>query len=107
MRQFGRDLAADPNRPDGIICDSELCAICMVVGLADGGLRSGRDFHCICKQTSDLLDTLYPSIDTIDEDVVAAGTELARLLIRRIGGDLPEALSTLSEPLAHWRDRDG
>jgi LacI family transcriptional regulator len=104
MRRFGRDLAADPNRPDGIICDSELRSICMVMGLADGALRPGRDFHYICKQTSDLLDTLYPSIDTIKEDVVAAGTELTRLLIRRIGGDPPEALQMLSEPQAHWRD---
>src|SRR5690606_23004306 len=29
MRQWGRDLAADPARPDGIICDSETRAISM------------------------------------------------------------------------------
>jgi len=104
MRQFGRDLAADPRRADGIICDSELRSICMMMGLADGGLIPGRDFHYICKQTSDLLSTLYPSIDTIEEDVVAAGTELAQLLMRRIDGEPPESLQTLSEPEVHWRD---
>ena len=104
MREFGRDLAADPQLPNGIICDSELRSICMLMGLADGNLVPGRDFHFISKQTSDLLSTLYPALDTIAEDIVAAGSELARLLMRRIDGEPPESLQTLSEPLTRWRD---
>jgi LacI family transcriptional regulator len=63
-----------------------------------------RDVHFICKQTSDLLPALYPQIDTIEEDVLSAGMELARLLIRRINGEPAETLRTLGEPRVHWQD---
>ena len=103
MRQLGRDLARSDRRPDGIICDSELRSICMISGLADEGVVIGRDMQFICKQTTDLLPTLYPQMDTIEEDVIAAGGELARLLLRRIAGEPAESLQTLSEPRVHWR----
>ena len=105
MRQFGRDLADQPNRPDGIICDSETRAISMLCGLEDGGVLLGRDLNFICKQTSDILSTVFPGVDTIEEDVYAAGLELTRLLLRRIEGESPDILQTLSEPVAHWRSR--
>ncbi len=104
MRQFGRDIAHMSPRPDGIICDNELRSIFMIAGLEDEGVGTGRDLHFICKQTSDLLPALYPQVDTIEEDVLAAGMELARLLIRRIDGEPAEALRTLGEPRVHWRD---
>jgi LacI family transcriptional regulator len=103
MRQFGRELADQPDRPDGIICDSETRAISMLCGLEDGGVLLERDIHFICKQTSDILSTVFPGVDTIEEDVYAAGLELTRLLLRRIEGEPAEKLQTLSEPVAHWR----
>lgn len=103
MRQFGRDLADRPDRPDGLICDSETRAISILCGLEDGGVLLGRDIHFICKQTSDILSTVFPNVDTIEEDVYAAGLELTRLLLRRIEGEPAEGLQTLSEPVAHWR----
>lgn len=102
MRALGHELAA--MRPDGIICDSEIRAICIIAGLADKSVTVGRDLEFICKQNSDLLPTLYPEVDTIEEDVFAAGEELTRLLIRRIEGAPVETLQTLSEPKVHWRD---
>jgi LacI family transcriptional regulator len=75
----------------------------MIAGLVDEGVVVGRDLHFICKQTSDMLATLHPEIDTIEEDVFAAGVELTRLLMRRIDGEPPETLQTLSEPTVHWR----
>jgi LacI family transcriptional regulator len=102
MRQFGREIARRSPAFDGIICDSELRSIFMIAGLADEGLGS-EDVHFICKQTSDLLPTLYPNVDTIEEDVLAAGMELTRLLIRRINGEPATALQTLGEPKVHWR----
>ena len=104
MRQFGCDIAHMSPRPDGIICDSELRSIFMIAGLEDEGVMAGRDFHFICKQTSDLLPALYPQIDTVEEDVFTAGMELARLLIRRINGEPAETLRTLGEPKVNWRD---
>lgn len=103
MRQFGRDLAADPDRPDGVIYDSETRAISVLCGLADGGVLLGRDIQFVCKQTSDMLSTVFPQADTIEEDVYAAGLELTRLLMRRIAGEPAEQLQTLSEPVPHWR----
>jgi len=103
MRQFGRDLAADPSRPDGVIYDSETRAISVLLGLADCGVLLGRDIQFVCKQTSDMLSTVFPTADTIEEDVYAAGLELTRLLLRRIAGEPAEQLQTLSEPVAHWR----
>jgi LacI family transcriptional regulator len=103
MRQFGRDLAARADRPDGIICDSEIRSISMICGLNDGGLKLGRDVEFICKQTTDILSTVFPGVDTIEEDVYEAGLELTRLLLRRINGEAAEALQSLSEPTPHWR----
>jgi LacI family transcriptional regulator len=104
MRELGRQIAHMPQRPDGIICDSEVLSILMIAGLEDEGLELMRDIYFICKQTSDLLPALYPQIDTIEEDVLAAGMELVRLLIRRINGEPAETLRTLGEPKTHWRD---
>jgi len=103
LRQFGRDLARSKDRPDGILCDGEMSAICIVSGLVDEGLRVPGDMEFICKQTSDVFSALFPSIDTIEEDVFAAGAELTRLLLRRIEGEPAESLQTLSEPVARWR----
>ena len=104
MRAHGREIARMSPRPDGIICDSELRSIFVIAGLEDEGVATGRDIYFICKQTSDLLPALYPQIDTIEEDVLAAGVELAKLLIRRIDGEPAENLRTLGEPKVHWRD---
>jgi len=103
IRRIGEELARSPNRPDGIICDSEMRTIALVGGLQDGGLKVGRDIQLIYKQTSDILPTLFPTLDSIQEDVFAAGVELTQLLVRRIDGEDPATLQTLSEPGLHWR----
>ena len=103
MRRFGRDLATDPNRPDGIVCGSEMRSISILGGLIEGGLRIGTDIRFISKQTSDILPAIFPGVDTIVEDVYAAGLELTRLLLRRIVGEAASNLQTLSEPVLHWR----
>jgi LacI family transcriptional regulator len=103
MRDVGRQVARMADRPDGIICDNEVRSICIIAGLVDEGVAIGRDLQFICKQTSDLLTTLYPEIDTIAEDVFAEGTELARLLIRRIAGEAAETLQVLGGARPNWR----
>lgn len=103
MRALGLEFAGRPDRPDGIICDSEMYSIALVSGLREGGLVIGRDVHLIYKQTSDIVPTLFPDLDSIREDVFAAGIELTRLLLRRIDGEPAEALQTLAEPVPHWR----
>jgi len=103
LRQLGRDLARAQHRPDGIVCDSEMRAICIISGLEDEGLHVPADMQFVCKQTSDVLPALFPAVDTIAEDIFAAGVELTRLLIRRIAGESPTGLQTLGEPEARWK----
>jgi LacI family transcriptional regulator len=103
IRQLGVDIARQTDRPDGIICDSEMRTIALIGGLQDGGLHLGQGIEMIFKQTSDILPTLFPKLDSIVEDVFTAGEELTRLLLRRINGEPPEALQTLFEPSPRWR----
>lgn len=102
FREYGEALARDPDRPDGILCDGELQAMALASGLRAGGLVIGRDVRLICKRTSDLLPSLFPEIESIEENVYAAGQELTRLLISRIKGTSPEKLQTLATPVAHF-----
>lgn len=104
MRRMAMELASEPGRPDGIICDSEMRTIALTGGLMEGGLRMGQDVHLIYKQTSGILPTLFPAVDSIREDVFAAGVELTNLLLRRIEGAEPETLQTLAEPQPQWRN---
>lgn len=103
LRGVGMDLARSPGRPDGLVCDSEMRTIALVGGFNEAGLVPGRDLHLVYKQTSDILPTLFPTMDSIREDVFAAGIELTRLLRRRIEGAPIAELQTLAEPLPQWR----
>ncbi|KKC37776.1 hypothetical protein WH87_08705 [Devosia epidermidihirudinis] len=104
MRRLGLDISRQPNRPDGLICDSEMRTIALVGGLQEGGLRPGVDIQLIYKQTSDILPTLFPTLDSIGEDVFAAGVELTRLLLQRIEGVPVDQLQTMAEPTPNWRN---
>ena len=103
MRSIGLDLASRQDRPDGVILDSEMRTIALVGGLQEGGIVLGRDLQVIYKQTSGILPTLFPGLDSIREDVFAAGGELTRLLLRRIDGDEVASLQTMAEPQPVWR----
>ncbi|WP_299141657.1 LacI family transcriptional regulator [uncultured Tateyamaria sp.] len=102
-RSFGHALAVRPDPFDAVISNNELATLALMGGMSDAGLVQGRDYALICRQTTDILPTLYPTIDTVAEDLVATGTELARLLIGRLGDSPVETLQTLHEPQARWR----
>jgi len=103
LRRMGVELAAASDRPDGMICDSEMRTIALVGGLTEGGVTLGRDMQLVYKQTSGILPTLFPALDSIREDVFAAGGELTRLLLQRIAGTPANELQTLAEPQPQWR----
>ncbi|ODT80426.1 MAG: hypothetical protein ABS76_15910 [Pelagibacterium sp. SCN 64-44] len=103
LRGIGLDLARAADRPDGLVCDSEMRTIALVAGFIEAGLALGRDLHLIYKQTSGILPTMFPAVDSIREDVFAAGIELTRLLRRRIEGAPVSELQTLAEPQPQWR----
>ncbi|MBX2882287.1 MAG: LacI family transcriptional regulator [Granulosicoccus sp.] len=102
-RHFGQSLAEKSERCDAIVCNNELTALAIIGGLQDKGLQLGGDYDLICKQTTEILPTLYPNLDTVAEDLFATGRELASLLLARIGGQSTKALQTLHEPIPHWR----
>jgi LacI family transcriptional regulator len=103
VRTLGAELAMRADRPDGIITDNEIRTIALLAGMQSAGVRPGQGVELVYKQTSGILPTFYPDLDSIEEDVTASGAELTRLLIRRIEGEPAEALQTLAEPVLHWR----
>jgi LacI family transcriptional regulator len=103
LRAFARSLAERPDRPDGLICGSEIRCVAMLAGLQDAGLSIGGDIDVVAKQTSELLDHFTPAIDSFSEDLVFAGEELARFLLKRIGGAPVAELQSLGAPQPHLR----
>jgi len=102
-RAFGHALAQQMSQCDGIVCNNELTALAIIGGLQDKGITLGKDYDLICKQTTEILPTLYPTLDTVAEDLFATGRELAKLLVSRIQGDEVNTLQTLHQPIHHWR----
>jgi LacI family transcriptional regulator len=60
----------------------------------------------IAKQTSAVFDLVRPRIDTIYEDLRAAGAAMGSLLLRRIGGEPAATLHVLQAPEARFRSED-
>ena len=69
----------------------------------EAGIVVGQDLHLIYKQTSGILPTMFPRMDSVREDIVGAGVELTRLLRLRIDGAPIKDLQTLAEPQPQWR----
>ncbi len=88
---------------DGFICPGEVSAMAVLAGLQDQGAGIGSEVDVIAKQTSQTFDLYRPRIDTIYEDIRAAGETLGQLLLRRISGEPPEALHLLQSPMANFR----
>jgi len=103
VRALAHKLAMADKQYDGIICNSELTALALIGGLKDKGLNLNEHYDLASRQTSEILPLLYPSIDTVAENLQKTGSELARLLLSRIGGQDINQLQTMHEPIAHWR----
>ena len=88
---------------DGFICPGEVSAMAVLAGLQDQGAAIGSQVDVIAKQTSQTFDLYRPRIDTIYEDIRAAGETLGQLLLRRIAGEEPQALQVLLSPVANFR----
>jgi len=85
--------------PDGIVCGGELAAIATLAGIRDAGLTPGIEVDVYAKQTSSVLDHLYPAIDSCYEDIVQTGQLLGQTLLHVIQNDSPTAeLTKLIEP---------
>ncbi len=86
------------DRPDGVICPGEIAAISSLAAIEDAGLELGKDIDVVAKQTSQVFDLHRPRIDTIHEDIKAAGQTIAHALLQEINGAAPDTLQTLQQP---------
>jgi LacI family transcriptional regulator len=86
LRMAGAAMARMPEPPDGIVCTTSAIAVPVVSGLREGGKDLGRDYDLVAKPRNELLSALLPEVICIDEDFRLAGTELGRMLIKRING---------------------
>ena len=98
IRNHFRERAGLNDPPDGLICPGEVSALAALAGLGEAGLTLGREFDMVAKQTSRLLSDIQPGIETIYEDLTAAGEQLGKLLLRRIGGEAADTLQILQPP---------
>lgn len=95
IRDFVKRRMGEPDAPDAFVCSGEVSALATIAGLNDRGLVHGREFDIVAKQTSRLLSEIYPGVETIYEDLAAAGETMGKLLMRQISGEAPEKLQIL------------
>ncbi|CAH0342796.1 LacI family transcriptional regulator [Rhizobium sp. CECT 9324] len=98
VRDFFRLRARQPAPPDGLICPGEVSAMASITGLGESGWALGNQYDIVAKQTSRLLSDIQPGVETIYEDLTAAGEQLGRLLIRRIADEQASGMQLLMPP---------
>lgn len=96
--EAARTLRRGNSLPDGVICANETATIALLAGLEDAGLILGRDIDVVARSTSDVLDYVRPTVDSLHEDLFAAGEGLARLLLRQLAGESIAELQELQQP---------
>lgn len=106
IRAFIRHRMSQALPPDGIICPGEVLALAVMSTLQDDGHAIGSDADVIAKQTSAVFDLVRPRIDTIYEDLRAAGAAMGSLLLRRIAGEPASLLHHLQAPEPRFRSED-
>ncbi|MFS2180177.1 LacI family transcriptional regulator [Rhizobium pisi] len=84
LRDFISARTTAPEAPDGFICPGEVSALAAISGMSDAGRTLAVDYDIVAKETSRLLTQLQPKVDTIHEDLTAAGEDLGRMLLQRI-----------------------
>jgi len=103
LRAHVASACAGRQPPDGIVCGGDGACLAALAGIADAGRRPGIDVDVIGKQTSPALDHVMPPIDTLHEDLEAAGLALGTQLLALLDGAAPDGLRTLAAPVPRWR----
>lgn len=88
----------EPAPPDGYVLGGEVSALAVLAALADSGIVPNRDVGIVAKQTSNLFTSIRPQLDVIGENLMDAGAEMARLLLKSIAGGQPETLQKIQPP---------
>jgi len=103
IRNYVIKRARRPAPPDGYVCASEVSALAVIGGLSDAGLVVGKTAHVVTKQSTSMFMQFQPGAETVQEDFVAAGHNLASILLRRISGE-KENLHYMQGPVFDWKD---
>jgi len=92
-RNIARRIAKDQNRPDGLICFSDLVALGMISGFAETGIQPGKDVRIIGFDDIEESSLCYPRLSTIRCDVSSFGKSAADALLGWLESGLkPEAV---------------
>ncbi|MBX5161884.1 MULTISPECIES: LacI family transcriptional regulator [unclassified Rhizobium] len=98
LRDFICSRAVAADAPEGFICPGEVSALAVISGMSDAGRTLAVDYDIVAKETSRLLTQLQPKVDTIHEDLTAAGEDLGRMLLQRINNSDAQDLHLLLPP---------
>jgi len=96
-------LCRDANGPDGLVCGGDTAGLATIAGLHDAGVALGERADVVIKQTAPALDHLVPSVDTLYEDLEAAGRALGEQMLALLGGASPETLRSVALPEMRYR----
>lgn len=84
-RTFGRDIARrmakDPNRPDGVICFSDLVALGMLSGFSETDIVPGKDIRIVGFDDIEESSLCYPRLSSVRCDVTRFGENAAKALL--------------------------
>ena len=89
---------AAPDAPDGVICVGEVAAIASLSAMADLGLHPGGRMDVVVKRASAIFDLLRPSVESVFEDLWAAGRAMGETLLRSMQGEPAAGLHVLQSP---------
>ncbi|MBE1282753.1 MAG: LacI family DNA-binding transcriptional regulator [Rhodobacteraceae bacterium] len=103
IRQYVQEQLRLKDAPDAFVCPGEVNSLAVISAIEDSGLRINHDIDVVAKQTSQLFDLMRPRIDTIYEDLQAAGASMGRLLLQIFESEVSECLFELQAPVAHFR----
>jgi LacI family transcriptional regulator len=88
--QFMKELMQKTNRPTAVFVLSYQFTIAIIQILHELNLRIPEDLSIITFDDDELFIAVEPPITVVAQDLKSMGTEAARLLLKRIGGDIED-----------------
>jgi LacI family transcriptional regulator len=104
-REFSRELFSSADRPDGIICGSEISSCGIIAGAQDAGLVIGKDVDVVTIETCDLPSFFVPPIPGFRQDLHTVGRKLSSFLVKNIENENIDVSELQSNELTTFHDR--
>ncbi len=100
----GLELLNLSEAPTAIFCMSDVIAIGVYKACFDMGLKIPEDISIIGYDNLKLSEYLHPSLSTIHQQKLEMGTEVAKILLKRIKGEQVEVKEIILQPELIERD---